>query len=254
MNKQTRLMAAALLAAMLLIGACATEPRSNEPVKTTTAETGTAVAPPAKEVKKRGQALVRFIHAMPGQRPIDAWVDLDKPFTKVDYKIVTAYQEVPGERHTFSVRPAGETPAQPLLENSESLAEGKHYTIIALPGTYRTAPALRIIDDNLTPPASGKAKLRVINAAPDARDIDIYAQGKDRALFEFVNPNSESSYTEVDPMNVTLEVRPTSQKNILLTVPNLKFEAGKIYTIIVTGHTKTEPRLEAVIVEDQVGG
>jgi hypothetical protein len=253
MNKQTRLMAAALLATVLLIVACATEPKSNEPVKTTTADTGTAVVPPAKEVKKRGQALVRFIHAMPGERAIDTWVDYDKPFTKVEYKIVTAYQEVPGERHTFSVHPTGDNTTKPLIENSDSLAEGKHYTIIAMPGSYRTAPALRIINDNLTPPASGKAKVRVINAAPEARNIDLYVQGKERALFDFVNPNSETSYTEVEPMNVTLEVRPTGQKSVLLTVPNVKFEAGKIYTIIVTGLVKAEPHLEAILVEDEVG-
>ena len=261
MNKQMRLITAILSATVLLIAACATEPRSNEPVKTTTADTGTAVVPPAKEVKKRGQALVRFIHALPGERAMDTWVDADKPFTKVEYKIVTAYQEVPGTNHTFSVRPTGETTAQPILENKESLGEGKHYTIVAMSGSYQAVPTLRIINDNLTPPASGKAKLRAINASPDAGKIDVYVQSKDntffnkdKALFDFVNPNSETSYTEVEPANITLEVRPTGQKNVLLTVPNLKIEVGKIYTIVITGRTKYEPYLEAVLVEDQLGG
>jgi hypothetical protein len=252
MNKRMESAAQGLAATMLaLMMGCAAG--QHGPVKTTTSETGTAVAPPVKEAKERDNALVRFIHAIPGQRAVDAWVDDSKPFTKIEYKLVTAYQEVPGERHTLRVRPTGEDAAQPLLESRESFADGKHYTIIALPGSFQTSPALRVIDDHLTAPSSGKAKVRVIHASPDAGEVEIFAQGKNEALFDDVRPNSESGYREVDPMAGAIEVRPRGQRNAVLTMPGLKLEANKIYTIILTGWAKTEPRLEAVLVEDQIG-
>jgi hypothetical protein len=44
-------------------------------------------------------------------------------------------------------------------------------------------------------------------------------------------------------MTATLEVRPNDQKNTLVTIPNIKWDAGKTYTIIVTGRAKGAPKL-----------
>jgi hypothetical protein len=72
-------------------------------------------------------------------------------------------------------------------------------------------------------------------------------------LFDGVNFQSEVGYKEVEPMTATLEVRPKGKKSMLATTSNVKWEAGKTYTIIVTGRVKATPKLEAVTVEDQLG-
>lgn len=145
--------------------------------------------------------------------------------------------------------------AQPIAENSEGLSGGNHYTVVAMPrDAAGREVTLRIVNDRLTPPSAGKAKVRVIHAAPDAGEVDVYARGRDDALFDGVNVETATTYTEVDPMTATLEVRPEGQQQAVLAVPNARFEAGKIYTIIVMGRTRGTPRLEAVTVEDQLGG
>jgi len=240
-------------AAALLMWGCSNEANRNEPLMTTTEGT-ISTASPAAEAEKRGNALIRVVHAVPDAGETDVFADETKTFEGVSYKSVTPYKEVSEERHNFRVAMAGNKSAQPLAENSENLSKGYHYTAVVLPGEKDEAPTLQIISDDITPPSVGKAKVRVIHASPDAGEIDLHATGKDRALFDGLNFQTTASYTEVDPMIVTLEVRPEGRKTALLMVPNAKFEAGKIYTIIVTGKAKGSPNIEATIVEDQLVG
>jgi hypothetical protein len=252
MHNQTKLRAIPIFMALLLMGACARESSQNQPVTTTT-NAGTSTAPPAKEAEKHDAALVRFIHAVPGAAGVEVFASDTKVFNNVAYKSVTPYKELPDTRQTFRVRPAGQDSAQPLAENSEGLSGGKHYTVVAMADT-NLKPTLYVYNDNLTVPSSGKASVRVINASPDVGEVDVYAKEGNKKLFGGVNALKETSYTDIDPMTATLEVRPAGKNNAVLTMPNAKFEAGKIYTIVVTGRAKGAPRLETVVVQDQLGG
>lgn len=239
---------------MLLVTACSREPRQNQTVTTTT-NTSISTAPPAREVEKRDSALVRFVHAITNGASVDVFADDRSAFTNIAYKTVTPYREMTSTQFTFSVLPAGQHTLPPRAEKSENLEGGKHYTLI----TLSRDPAgkeviLHIIGDNLVPPSAGKAKLRVIHASPDAGELDVYAKGKQDALFSGVNFEKKTGYLEVDPMTATLEVRPTGKNSAVLAVPDAKIEAGKIYTVIIMGLAQGSPKLEALVVEDQLGG
>ena len=96
--------------------------------------------------------------------------------------------------------------------------------------------------------------MRVIHASSNAGEVDVYAKERDKALFDGVNFRSEVGYKEVEPMTATVEVRSKGKKSTLATTSNVKWEAGKTCTIIVTGRVKAAPKLEAVtVVEDQLG-
>jgi len=198
-------------------------------------------------------ALVRVVQTIPNT-DADVFAGDSKAFTNVSYKDVTPYKELPDEMQTFTVRPAGQDTAQPIAENVEALSEGNHYTVIALPGTEDKAADLRVLSDNLTPPSTGKAKVRVINASSTLREIDIFSKEKQDSLFSGLNLRSESMYKEVDPMTTTLEVRPAGEKSIALTIPSTNFQPGKIYTITVIGGSNAAPKLEAIVVEDKLEG
>ncbi len=60
------------------------------------------------------------------------------------------------------------------------MSGGSHYTVVALPDSKKAI--LKVLSDNLTPPSEGKAKVRVINAAPDAGDVDIFGPDKKDSL------------------------------------------------------------------------
>jgi hypothetical protein len=252
MNKHMKVRTAVALAALLLVAACSSESNQNQPVTTTT-NTGTTNAPPAAEVKQRGNALVRVIHAVPGGASVDVFADDAKVFTGVAYKTASPYKEVSGERHTFRVRPAGQDTAPPLAENSEGLSDGKHYTVVVMEGSDGK-PTIHVYNDDLVPPSSGKAKVRVLHASPDAGEVDMYAREGNKKLFAGINALKETGYSEFDPMSGTIEVRPEGKTNAVLSIPNAKFDAGDTYTIVVVGRAKGTPKLEAMIVEDKLGG
>jgi hypothetical protein len=252
MNNQLRARSVLALLALLLVTACSRESNQNQPVTTTT-NTGTSSAPPATEVKQRGNALVRVIHAVPEGQVVDVFADDTKVFTGIGYKTTSSYKEVSGERHTFRIRPAGQDTAQPLAENSEGLSDGRHYTVIAM-ADANGKPAIYVYDDDLVPTSAGKTKVRVIHTSADAGEVDVYAREGNKKLFGGVNALSETSYTEIDPMSGTLEVRSEGKNNAVLTIPNAKFNAGDTYTIVVTGKAKGAPKLEAMVIEDKLGG
>lgn len=252
MKNRIKLRALLTLAALLIAAACSSESNQNQPV-TTTNNTGTSNAPPAAEVKQRGNALVRVIHAVSGGPSVDVFADNNKEFTSVAYKTTTPYKEVSAERHTFRIRPAGQDTAPPLAETSESLSDGRHYTVVAMAGSDGK-PTLNVFNDDLTPPAAGKAKVRVLHASPDAGEVDVYLKEGNKKVIGGINALKETSYSEIDPVRGTVEVRPAGKNNAVLTVLNVKFNAGDTYTIVVTGKSKGTPKLEATIVEDKLVG
>lgn len=92
MNKQLRVYTVLALFALLLVTACSKESNQNQPVTTTT-NAGTSNAPPATEVKQRGNALIRVIHAVPGGQAVDLFADEMKVFSGIAYKTTSPYKE-----------------------------------------------------------------------------------------------------------------------------------------------------------------
>jgi hypothetical protein len=235
-----------MLGLAMLIG-CSREAQQNQPVKTST-DQGSSAAPPAKQSAERDKALVRVVHAMPTGPSIDVFADESLAFSNVSYKTVTQYQELPDDRLAFRVRPAGSAGTEPLAENSEMLMGGRHYTVIAMVDDKGKA-TVRVLRDDLTPLSQDRARVRVINASPDAGEVDVVAKGRDKTIFDGVNFAFEAGYKEVEPMTGALEIRREGKKEVLTTISNQKWEPGKTYTIILAGRGK----LEAIAIEDQIG-
>ena len=122
-----------------------------------------------------------------------------------------------------------------------------------MPGT-NDQTTVSIISDNIAAPPADKAQVRVIHASPDSGEVDVVDKSGNKKLFSGVNFERETNYLAVDPMKTTLEVRPEGQDKSVLTVPNANFEKGKYYTIVVTGHSKGMPKLQALMIEDQLAG
>ena len=241
-----------LVIALLVTGACSKEPKQTQPVISKT-NSGTSTAPPAKEAQQRDQALVRVINAAPGANAIDVFADDQKVFESVSFKSVTPYKELSDNRHTFRVRQAGKDSDQPIAENSEGLSGGRHYTILVMPGT-NDKTTVSVLNDNIAGTSPDKAEVRVIHASPDAGEVDVVDKSGNKKLFSGVNFERETNYMALDPTKTTLEVRPEGQDKAVLTVPNANFEKGKYYTIVVTGTQKGTPKLQALMIEDQLGG
>jgi hypothetical protein len=121
-----------------------------------------------------------------------------------------------------------------------------------MPGT-NDKTTVDFVNDNITAPPAEKALVRVIHASPDAGDVDVVDNQGNKKLVSGLNFERGTSYMTVDPMRTSLEVRQKGQDKAIVTLPNANFEKGKFYTIVVTGHAKGTPKLQMLMVEDQLG-
>jgi len=228
--------------------ACA-RPETSQAVVTTTSPAGQSTAPSSAALEQRDEALVRVVHAIPAGAPIDIYAGDLAVFESLAYKAVMPYRVVEGKRYVFSARPAGMPNAKPLASNTEGLDNGDYYTVFALPGLNHGVH-LRVVDDLLTAPAAGRAKLRVVHGSIDAGEIDLVVPGATTALFDGVDFQSVTRYEELEPLNGQIEIRGEGQAAALATLANVHIEAGHFYTVVVVGTVHSTPKLEAFMIED----
>jgi len=213
-----------------------------------TRERARETVPPATAVNK--MASVRFIDA--DKVADELWFGDMKLFSDVEKNAVSKYKEAPAERHEFELMPAGSTPAaKPLAKNSEGLDAGKFYTVIAFnDSTKKEEPTLRVVNDDTSAPATGKAKVRIIHAAPGMEGIDVYASGRKDKLAGETRFTSSSNWQEVDPTDTSIEIRTTNDKEGIVRLPNFHLEADKLYTFVVMGGEKEGTKLRVVPIVD----
>jgi len=293
-------LSALAMSAMLVTG-CNKESKQTTPVSTEAGGAASKAPESGQAADKNDQALVRVIDAASTAAPLEVTADKNSVFTRVEYKEVTPYKAVPANFDDFAVKMAGDNAPTPLAENSESIASGRHYTLVIFPERDADKSdkkvTLNVIADDLQPPSAGKARVRVINAAAGTDDIEVFLRGQKDALFGDVDFKEAIAYKEIDPVKTTLEWRTAES---LLTTANPKtgdrktgqpadpaaradradadradradrtinldarpgkvlgthsvnLEAGKSYTIVITGKTDgATAKFDTIVVEDTV--
>ena len=111
------------VAAALLTVACDRTETSTANV-TSTSPAGTSTAPSSAAAKQRDNALVRVLHTVPTGNTFDLFAGDLLLFDGLNFKTVTPYRAVDGQRYAFALRPAGMAQAKPLSSNTEDLKDG----------------------------------------------------------------------------------------------------------------------------------
>jgi len=242
-----------LLTMLLLAPACASEKNEMLPVSTT-AEGSVSKAPASVEAARRSNGLVRFVQAIPDVASVDVYANDMKIFTNAAYATVTPFKELTDDDYTFRIRIAGQDMAVPLALGDEDVDAGKHYTVVAIRKVNSAKAELFIFSDHLVAPTAGSAKLRLINASPNAGELDLYTPGSKDPLFSGVDFEKATGYEEIKPMVGQLDVHREDEKTALFQLPISSFDAGKVYTVIVLGWSQsTSAANRAVVVEDRFG-
>jgi len=189
---------------------------------------GKGAAPSSAAAKQADRAMVRFVNGTREKKDV-AFGELTA-FDGVGDRDITEYKELPAERREFKLVGHGEDKAV-LATDSEGLTAGKHYTLLAV--TERGGKTtLHNIEDDLTPPDAGKAKVRVINLVPAMAKIDLYGHEKD-AIISGASLNSPTDYKTVDPAEAELTVRNGTSKKNSVPIKDIAMKSGKLYTILV---------------------
>jgi hypothetical protein len=231
-------------AGALLLLAC-TGAQTRSPVVTISGN-GRMVSPSSDAATHHGAALVRFVNAVPGREGLNILIEDRDLFGPVTYRTVSRYVEVEGPARHFSLRSAPS--AQPLADGREAIREGVRYTILAL-SDREGVTRLRLLHDDLLP-AAGKARLRVIHAAPGIETIDLAIVGTVTPLVGRIGFDQAPAFRDIDPTTAMLEVRSSPGTGRGLRLAPMRLEAGRSYSVVVTG---TAPAmLQAMTFEDEV--
>ncbi len=177
-----------------------------------------------------GQGRVRVAHMSPDAPAVDIYVDGNKALTNVPFKTVSDYIALPAGEHRFEVRPTGTNTS--VIDAKATLAAGKDYTVAAINEVAKIAPL--VLEDDTAAPASGKAKVRVVHASPDAPAVDIAVKGGP-VLVSNLAFGKASDTLAVDANTYDLEVRAAGTTTVALPLPGVKLDAGKIYTVFASG-------------------
>lgn len=174
-------------------------------------------------------AQVRFFHAVPGSPPVSLGAGGSTIASGIGFGRASAYQEVESGTADFTLTEAAGSP-NPLAEASESLSGDRRYTVIAT-GTSDDI-RLRVFAD---PSASGgRARVRVINAAPEVGSPTLRA-GRE-VLARSLRFGRSTPARALEPGIYRLSAEPArGGSGPLAELPGASLAAGSSYTAVLAG-------------------
>lgn len=183
-----------------------------------------------------GGSWVRAAHLLPGGptaqvtlAPADGATGPAIVLTQgVGYGSATDYRSVPPGAYAVTVRAVGSAAdAAPLLSTTYTARPGSAVTLAML-GSVAQA-RLAVLQDDLTPPAAGSARVRVLPAAGSAPQVTVQAQGGPTLASDAVL-GQPTAYVTVPagpwPVTVSAGSTPAGTGTVQLA-------SGAVYTVLV---------------------
>ena len=175
-------------------------------------------------------ARVMAVHASPDAPAVDLLVDGSVVGSGLAYPNNTGYLTVGAGVRNVKVNVAATTTT--VIDANVTVADGLNYSVFAC-DAVATIGTVVLVDD-LTPPAAGKAHVRFVHLSPDAPAVDVAVQGGP-VVFPNTAFKGSTSFTPVDAGAYDLEVRLAGTGTVVLPLPGVALQAGKIYTVFARG-------------------
>jgi hypothetical protein len=173
-----------------------------------------------------------IVHASPTTENLDVYVDNTKAVADLAYTKKVDYLNLfPGNRKLTITKKGIQTP---LFAEQLTLKDYFGYTLFIV-DQLETVKFL-FLEDDLTKPATGKAKVRFVNLSPDAPALNLSIAGKETDLVTNKLFKEYSTFAEIDAAEkVTFNVKNKGTGGLETSLTDVKIEAGGIYTIWVKG-------------------
>jgi hypothetical protein len=173
---------------------------------------------------------VMAVHASPDAPGVDLLVDNGVAGTNLLFPQNTAYLSLSPGNHNVKVNVTGTSTT--VINAPVSLAAGAAYSVFAVDSVSKIAPL--VVTDDLTTPAAGKAHVRFLHLSPNAPAVDIAVTGGP-VLFAGKSFMDYTAFTPVDAGTYNLEVRLANTSTVVLSLPGITLNEGKIYTVFAKG-------------------
>jgi hypothetical protein len=232
MNRSFQFLSAACAA--ILVAGCQ---KDNAPIKTTSGDS-TTTSSPADSAQLRGHSMVRVVNAVSAGKNVAVFLDDLSLFADVKPGSVTDYREIATNLAKFSVRTPGDTNGMRLAERDRVMVNGNRYTVVVIAEDV-SKNVLRVVRDDVIPD-SGKARIRILHAAPGGPALDVSIVGATDKLFSDVKFKDEAGFKDVTPAVIALELRAKGQAKVLMRIPDVELTRGVSTTIVIMGASKLE--------------
>jgi hypothetical protein len=182
------------------------------------------------DLTSSGSANAMVIHASPDAPGVDLLVDDAIAGTNLEFPDNTGYLTLSAGMHNIKVNVTGT--ATTVIEADLDFEKDKSYSVFAVDSVANLGAL--VIEDDLTAPASGNAHVRFIHLSPNAPAVDITTT----AGAIVFGDKSFKEYTDFTPLaagSYDLEVRLQGTSTVVLELPGIALEDGKIYTVFAKG-------------------
>ena len=198
------------------------------------------------------EAQVRVAHLSSDAPNVDVSVNGEPvaALQNVSYGTISSYLPLPAGSQQVTVYAAGDR-SQPVIDTPVDLALGGAYTIGAVGLVSDGSLRAQVYQDDLTPPAQGNAKLRVVHASPDAGPVDIVPAGGAPLVSGLQFPNA-SPYAQVPAGSYALNVNAAGTNTTAISVPNATVAADGVYSAFAVG-TASAGSLDVLLTQDTAG-
>ncbi len=177
-----------------------------------------------------GTATVLVSHASPDAPAVDLLVDNVVVGTGLTFPNNTGYLTVNAGTRNVKVRVSGTTTN--VIDANLPIAANTNYTVFAVDSVAKLSTV--ILTDDLSAPAAGKAHVRFVHLSPNAPAVDIALQGG-AVVFPNTAFKGSTVFTPLDAGTYNLEVRLAGSSTVVLSLPNVTFADGGIYTVFARG-------------------
>jgi len=176
---------------------------------------------------------LNLYNAVPDSPQLDVYLNGTKVTnSSFDYAEFSGYLSFPIGTSVMSFNSYGT--ATKLLETNVVTERDKSYTMFLIVESDKLETWL--LTDASSQVRLDSAKVRFVQLSPDADEVDIVVSGTNGAtLFSGKPYKSATSFVNIKPDSYSLTIKRKSDGTELVTVPNLKIEAAKYYTLTARG-------------------
>jgi hypothetical protein len=179
---------------------------------------------------------VRLAHLSPDTPDVDVYLDslpgtpkVSQVFKGVGYGDVSKYLSLPTGTYTVAMRVSGAAATTPpVLSTQVTVGSGGAYTVAGV-GKHADL-GLRVLNDDLTLPAAGKAKVRIVQASVGAPVLNVAVAGG-APVADAVQFATTTDYRLVNPGRWTLDVASTDGSKTGTLQCTLA--SGNVYSLLV---------------------
>lgn len=204
-------------------------------------------------VAPAGEAQVRVVHASPDAPSVDVLVDDATVLSNVPFKAASDYLAVPSGSRNVKVRVSGTSTV--VIDANATVGDGRAYTVLATGAASSIAPL--VLEDDLTDPAAGNIKLRLVHASPTAGNVDIYVTSTDASIAALqptvanVPFRGASAYLQAPAGTYRVRITPVGTKTVAIDANNVTLAPGQIRTAVALDAAGGGTPLGAILLADK---